>query len=123
MVLTWTFKLIWFCLPFLTHKDPVQLRSLCLTVTPEASYRIQYDSLKARIFFSYLPEGETLLTVPQEEDAIEEDDEHVDDNETMQEAEDKHGRGDSKLTAQKRAGDGEKTGSDPPSKRPKLKYY
>ena len=97
------------------------MRSLCLAVTPEASYRIQYDSPKARIFFSYLPEGETLLTVPQDDDPIEEDDEHVDDIETMEEAEDKHGRGDSKLTAEKRAADGGKTVSDPSSKRAKLK--
>ena len=29
---------------------------------------MQYDSSKCHLYFSYLPEGEKLLTVPQEEE-------------------------------------------------------
>jgi hypothetical protein len=47
--------------------DPVHLRAQCLTTSPDASYRIQYNTMNGRLYFSYLPEGEELLTVPVEE--------------------------------------------------------
>ena len=100
------------------------MRSLCLSVTPEASYRIQYDTSKAHIFFSYLPEGETLLTVPQEEDPMQEDEEPADEEDaTMKDADDDNPNGDDSKPVETKGADGagDNGGSDPPSKRVKLK--
>lgn len=103
--------------------DPVQLRSLCLSVTPEASYRIQYETSKAHIFFSYLPEGETLLTVPQEEDSMQEDEEPVEEEDEVMKDTDDIPFGDASKPVQTKAeaSSGDNGGSDPPSKRVKLK--
>ena len=61
-----------------TRVDPVVLRTHCLAVVPDASYRIQFDSSTGTMNFSYLESGSPLLT------AIVRDD--VDDtNETMEE--------------------------------------
>ena len=108
-------------------QDPVQLRSLCLSVTPEASYRIQYDTSKAHIFFSYLPEGDALLTVPQEDDSMQEDEEPAEEEEeedaTMKDTNETPNGDDAKAaaTATEGGGAGDNGGADPPSKRAKLK--
>jgi hypothetical protein len=34
-----------------------------LTIAPDASYRIQYNTESGKLYFCYLPEGEELLTV------------------------------------------------------------
>ena len=107
----------------LALQDPVRLRSLCLGVTPEANYRIQYDSSKARIFFSFLPDGEAMLMVPQDEELVQEagvEEEHVDVDVTMQSADtDQPGEGETgKRSESGSAGEG----SSPPTKRAKLKY-
>lgn len=107
-------------------QDPVQLRSLCLSITPEASYRIQYDTSKAHIFFSYLPEGEELLTVPQEDDDMQEDDDAADDEDAAMkdadDAPDDGDDGDADAAETKEGDDAEgKDGTGPPSKRSKLK--
>lgn len=99
-------------------KDPVQLRSLCLGLTPEASYRIQYDSVKSHIYFSYLPEGETLLTVPQDDDPMQEEEEHVEEeDEAMKDVEgDQNGNG-ARIADVATNGDG----TAPPPKKARLK--
>lgn len=85
----------------------MQLRSLCLGVTPEASYRVQYDSSKAQIYFSYLPESETLLTVPQDDDPMQEEEEHVEDeDEAMKDVDDDHNGDDAGYAERGTNGDG-----------------
>ena len=106
-------------------QDPVQLRSLCLSITPEASYRIQYDTSKAHIFFSYLPESDTLLTVPQEDDDMQEDDEAAEDDDAAMKDADDDGDDvdvDAAESKEENDADGNNGGADPPSsKRAKLK--
>ena len=95
------------------------MRSLCLGVTHEASYRIQYDTAKAYIYFSYLPEGETLLTVPQDDDPMQEDEEHVDDeDETMKDHDDDHNGDDDRYGDRDRGTNGD--GAAPPAKKVRL---
>jgi hypothetical protein len=100
-------------------QDPVQLRSLCLGVTAEASYRIQYDSSKALIYFSYLPEGETLLTVPQDDDPMQEEDDHIEDeDDAMKDVDDDHNGSDARFADHGTNGDG----AAPPVKKARLQY-
>lgn len=49
-------------------QDPVQLRAECLSVSRSASYRIQFDLEQGCHHFSYIPEGEELLTSLPEKD-------------------------------------------------------
>lgn len=101
------------------------MRSLCLAITPDASYRIQYDTTDPHIYFSYLPESETLLTVPKDEDTHE--DHGEDEDEAMKDADDDNvGDEDAKDEGDALDDDGEddddgENGSGPPSKRTKLK--
>lgn len=53
----------------LRETDPVKLRSQCLEVTTDASYRIQYDTVRRSILFSHLSEGEELLIVSPDNDS------------------------------------------------------
>jgi histone deacetylase complex regulatory component SIN3 len=62
-----------------TGQNPVSLRNACLVISPEVSYRIQYNSSSGRLYFSYLPEGEELSTVPMGD--------HDDDDEGMEDGE------------------------------------
>jgi len=55
--------------------DPVAVRKHCLSLAPDAAYRIQYDTTGEKLYFSYVPKSEELLTVPQ--DDIEEADEEM----------------------------------------------
>lgn len=50
-------------LKFFNRQDPVQLRDTCLALSPEAAFRIQYNTTNGRLYFSYLPESEILSTV------------------------------------------------------------
>ena len=111
-------------------QEPVQCRSLCIGVTPDASYRFQYDTEKAQIFFSYLPEGETLIINPQSEDAMQEDEEHqpnAADNEATMDDDDatetNYHLNDGNSSSLKRTDSGkhESAVSVPASKRAKLK--
>lgn len=58
-------------------QDPIQLRSACLALSKDAAFRIQYNSTNGRLYFSHLPEGEELLTVPNGDDDDDEDDDEV----------------------------------------------
>lgn len=60
-------------------QNPVALRNACLGMSPNVSYRIQYNSSNGRLYFSYLPDGEELSTVPPGDDDEDEDDEEMDD--------------------------------------------
>jgi len=94
--------------------DPVQLRSLCFSVTPDASYRIQYDNSTGHMFFAFLPGGERLFTVPQDEGSMQEDDEE----DEMKDAEETLGTNDNDCD-----GDGDDYDANkasPPSKKAKL---
>jgi hypothetical protein len=62
-------------------QNPVQLRSACLALSPDAAFRIQYNSSNGRLYFSYLPEGEELSTVPTGDDDDDDDDEAMEDGE------------------------------------------
>jgi hypothetical protein len=53
----------------------VAVRKHCLSLAPDAAYRIQYDTTGEKLYFSYVPKSEELLTVPQ--DDIEEADEEM----------------------------------------------
>jgi hypothetical protein len=103
-----------------------------MAVTPDASYRFQYDSANSQIFVSYLPEGETLITTPQSEEAMQEDDEQhpaaaEKEDETMQDVAETgypHDDGDDsnvKRTDSGEQGSNNNVASGPPSKRVKLK--
>lgn len=48
----------------LKHMDPVLLRSQCLGITSDASFRIQYDPIHENMYFSFLPVEVDLLTTP-----------------------------------------------------------
>lgn len=54
-------------------QNPVQLREKCLTVSPDAAFRIQYNTTNGRLYFSYLPESEPLSTAPVDEDDDDDD--------------------------------------------------
>lgn len=60
------------------------MRSSCLALSPDAAFRIQYNSSNGRLYFSYLPEGEELSTVPADND---DDDSDDDDNNAMEDGE------------------------------------
>jgi hypothetical protein len=50
------------------------LRDKCLAISPEASFRIQYNITNGRLYFSYLPQSETLSTVAgDDEDGTDDD--------------------------------------------------
>jgi hypothetical protein len=53
------------------------LRAACLALSPEASYRIQYNNANGRMYFSYLPENEELSTVPTGSDDDDDDDDEA----------------------------------------------
>jgi hypothetical protein len=97
-------------------------------VTPDASYRFQYDTAKSQIFFAYLPEGEALVTTPHSEDAMQEDEEQhpadAEKDERMNDVAETSYPQDDGDNSVKRTGSGEQ-GSNvvtgPPSKRVKLK--
>jgi len=44
--------------------DPVAVRTHCFSVSPEAVYRIQYDTTTGSMYFNYLPRAAHLLTTP-----------------------------------------------------------
>jgi len=48
--------------------DPVALRTQCLSVVPDASYRIQFDSSEGVISYCYIESGSSLVTAAQDED-------------------------------------------------------
>lgn len=66
-----------------TGQNPVSLRNACLAISSDVSYRIQCNDSNGRIYFSYLPEGEELSTVPHGDD----DDDDDDDDEAMEDGE------------------------------------
>ena len=100
-----------------TLQDPVQLRSLCLSVTPEASYRMQYDTVKGYVYFSYLPEGETLLTVPQDDDPMQDEEDHIEDeDETIKDVDEDHNGDEERFAGRETNGDG----AAPPAKKVRL---
>jgi histone deacetylase complex regulatory component SIN3 len=69
--------------------NPVQLRSACLALSPDAAFRIQYNSSNGRLYFSYLPEGEELSTVPTgDDDDDDDDDEAMEDGEVESDLDD-----------------------------------
>jgi hypothetical protein len=68
-------------------QNPVTLRAACFAISPDASYRIQFNSSNGRLYFSYLPEAEELSTVPTGDDDDDDDDE-MEDNEVEDDYED-----------------------------------
>jgi len=44
-------------------QNPVELRDKCLSLSSEASFRIQFNIANGRLYFSYLPQSEALSTV------------------------------------------------------------
>ena len=60
------------------EKDPVKLRSLSLSVSENACYRIQYDRVSGWMYFSFLDQDQPLLEVPEfdDDDEDEIDEEH-----------------------------------------------
>ena len=66
----------------------MKLRSTCLALSPETSYRVQYNTLNGRIYFSYLPENEELSTVPTGDDDDDDDDEGMEDGEVESDMDD-----------------------------------
>ena len=44
-------------------QNPVELRDKCLSLSSEASFRIQFNIANGRLYFSYLPKTEALSTV------------------------------------------------------------
>jgi hypothetical protein len=69
-------------------QNPVTLRSSCQVISPDVSYRIQYNPSNGRLYFSYLPEGEELSTVPMGDDDDDDDDEEMEDGEVEDDYED-----------------------------------
>ena len=65
----------------LSLQNPVELRDKCLAISSEAAFRIQYNTNNGRLYFSYLPESETLATVAGDDDNSDDDDE---DDEAME---------------------------------------
>jgi len=55
-------------------QNPVTLRSTCMSISPSAEYRIQYNASNGRLYFSYLSEEEELSTVPMGDDDDDDDD-------------------------------------------------
>ena len=49
-------------------------------ISPDVSYRIQLNTTNGRLYFSYLPKGQDLSTVPIEDDDDDDDDEAMEDN-------------------------------------------
>jgi hypothetical protein len=45
-----------------------------MATAPDACYRIQYNSVSGNLCFSYLPEGDELLTAPIDDEATEDED-------------------------------------------------
>lgn len=70
-----------------TGQNPVALRHACFAISPDVSYRVQYNSVNGRLYFSYLPEGEELSTIPTGDDDDDDEDES-DDNEVEDDDED-----------------------------------
>jgi hypothetical protein len=66
-----------------TGQNPVSLRNSCLVITRNVPYRIQYNTSNGRLYFSYLPVGEELSTVPvcDDDEDDEDEDEEMDDGE------------------------------------------
>ena len=78
---------------------------------------MQYDSAKAYLYCSYLPEGETMLTVPQDDDPMQEEEDHVEDeDENMKDVEEDHNGEDEKYVSGETNGDG----TAPPPKKARL---
>jgi hypothetical protein len=76
-----------------TGQNPVSLRNACLVISRSVSYRIQYNASNGRLYFSYLPMGEELSTVPVgdvdgDDDEEDEDDEEMEDGEVEDDFED-----------------------------------
>jgi len=69
-----------------TGMDPAQVRSYSLATTKEAVYRIQYDLDDGKLFFSYVPESEDMMTAPPQELAG--DDMDMDDDDDSMHVED-----------------------------------
>jgi hypothetical protein len=55
------------------ESDPVQVRSKCLSLSPEVAYRMQLNASTGNLYFSYLPEGEVLSTAPLDDDDDDDD--------------------------------------------------
>ncbi|KAG7369838.1 paired amphipathic helix repeat-containing protein [Nitzschia inconspicua] len=72
-----------------TGQNPVSLRNACLVISSDVSYRIQYNTTNGRLYFSYLPGGEELSTVPVgDDDDDDDDDEEMEDGEAEDDFED-----------------------------------
>jgi hypothetical protein len=67
-------------------QDPAKIRASCLVLSPNVAYRIQFNSLNGRLYFSYLPEGEELSTIPNGDDDDDDDDEAMEDGEATDDA-------------------------------------
>ena len=50
------------------------MRSQCSVVSAESNYRIQFNTTNGKLYFSYLGEGEELLTLPPADDEPDDDD-------------------------------------------------
>lgn len=66
----------------------MELRDKCLTLSADAAFRIQYNTTNGRLYFSYLPESETLSTVAGDDDEDEEDDDAMEDGDVESDDED-----------------------------------
>lgn len=60
----------------------MELREKCLSISPDAAFRIQYNTTNGRLYFSYLPESEILATVAGDDEDDEDDED--DDEEAME---------------------------------------
>jgi len=65
-----------------TGANPVELREKCLSISPDAAFRIQYNTTNGRLYFSYLPESETLATTAGDDE--DDDDENDEDDEAIE---------------------------------------
>jgi hypothetical protein len=71
-----------------TGQNPVNLRQSCLFISPDLSYRIQLNTSNGRLYFTYLPEGEELSTVPTGDGGDDEDDDEFMDDKKVGDIED-----------------------------------
>ena len=67
--------------------DPVAVRLQCLSIAPDAVYRIQFDTESSVMMYSYLPENEGLLTNPK----VDNDDNNREDGMDVEESSDMNG--------------------------------
>jgi hypothetical protein len=105
-------------------KDPVKLRSYCLSVSESACYRIQFDKVSGWMYFSYLEPEQDLFEVPafddEDDDFFEEEQEieATEDDQDEQMGEDVEGEAEDDGDESDDGEDGEIDAPD--TKRPKL---